>query len=64
LPTPSAQATWPIETPIAWMGPPSGLRHGVHSYAAEDYALSEDEIREQFSDYLDRFDLWPEGQVG
>jgi len=37
-------------------------RHGEHRYAASDYGLSEDEIREQFGDYCDRFDLWPEGK--
>ncbi|MCB2073550.1 MAG: sulfotransferase [Novosphingobium sp.] len=33
--------------------------HGAHSYRATDFGLTEDEIREQFGDYLDRFDLWP-----
>jgi hypothetical protein len=33
--------------------------HGVHRYTADEYGLSEDEIRERFGDYVDRFDLRP-----
>jgi hypothetical protein len=33
------------------------LSHGQHHYAAADFGLSEDGIRERFGDYLDRFDL-------
>lgn len=33
--------------------------HGDHPYAATDFGLSEAEIREQFGDYIDRFDLRP-----
>ncbi|MDG2004804.1 MAG: sulfotransferase, partial [Novosphingobium sp.] len=39
-------------------------RHGEHRYLASDYGLTEDEIREQFSDYCDSFDLWPAGVSG
>jgi len=35
--------------------------HGAHSYSASAYGISEGEIREQFADYMDRFDLWPRG---
>jgi hypothetical protein len=31
--------------------------HGAHRYAATDYGLTEGEIREQFGDYVERFDL-------
>jgi hypothetical protein len=33
--------------------------HGSHRYNASDFGLTEDEIREQFGDYIDRFDLRP-----
>jgi hypothetical protein len=33
--------------------------HGSHRYAASDFGLSEDEIRAQFGDYIDRFNLRP-----
>jgi len=33
--------------------------HGEHSYTAEQFGVSEDEIREQFGAYVDRFDLRP-----
>jgi hypothetical protein len=33
--------------------------HGAHRYAASDFGISEDEIREQFGTYMDRFDLRP-----
>lgn len=35
------------------------LAHGVHHYKAADYGLSEGEIREQFGNYIDMFDLRP-----
>ncbi|MEZ5736435.1 MAG: sulfotransferase [Novosphingobium sp.] len=35
-------------------------RHGTHRYKAGDFGITEDEIRESFADYMDRFDLWPE----
>ncbi len=35
------------------------LSHGVHRYNVADFGLSEDEIRERFGDYIDRFDLAP-----
>lgn len=31
--------------------------HGEHRYTAEEYGTSRDEIREAFSDYIERFDL-------
>jgi len=31
--------------------------HGSHEYTAEEYGLTEQEIREEFSDYCERFDL-------
>jgi hypothetical protein len=33
--------------------------HGQHSYAVADFGLTEDEIRERFGDYVDRFGLAP-----
>ena len=35
------------------------LSHGVHHYSVADFGLTEDEIRERFGDYIDRFDLAP-----
>ncbi len=35
------------------------LSHGVHQYSVADFGLTEDEIRERFGDYIDRFDLAP-----
>jgi hypothetical protein len=32
-------------------------QHGVHHYKVADFGLTEDEIRERFGDYIDRFDL-------
>lgn len=37
-------------------GPPESVP-GAHRYRATDFGMTEDEIREQFGDYLDRFDL-------
>ncbi len=33
------------------------LQHGVHRYDIADYGLSENEVRERFGDYVQRFDL-------
>lgn len=33
------------------------LQHGVHRYNIEDYAMREDEVREAFGNYVQRFDL-------
>jgi hypothetical protein len=33
--------------------------HGAHSYAATDFGLTEEEIREQFGPYIDQFDFRP-----
>lgn len=33
------------------------LAHGVHRYAIEDYGMTEDEAREPFRDYVERYDL-------
>lgn len=33
--------------------------HGIHRHTATDFGLTEDEIREQFGAYIDRFDLRP-----
>jgi hypothetical protein len=33
------------------------LSHGTHNYNVADFGLTEDEIREAFGDYVDRFDL-------
>ena len=33
------------------------LQHGVHSYNISDYGMSEDEAREPFRDYIERYDL-------
>lgn len=35
------------------------LSHGVHRYDVADFGLGEEEIRERFGDYIDRFDLAP-----
>ena len=34
-------------------------QHGAHKYNVADFGMSEDEIRERFSDYIERFDLAP-----
>jgi Sulfotransferase family len=34
-------------------------QHGVHRYHVADFGLTEDEIRERFGDYIERFDLAP-----
>lgn len=33
------------------------LAHGVHRYDIADYGMSEDEVREVFGDYVERYDL-------
>jgi hypothetical protein len=33
------------------------LQHGVHRYNIADYGMSEDEVREVFGDYIQRYDL-------
>jgi hypothetical protein len=33
------------------------LQHGVHRYAIADYGMTEEQVREPFSDYIKRFDL-------
>jgi len=33
------------------------LQHGVHRYDVADFGMSKEEIRERFSDYVERFDL-------
>ena len=33
------------------------LQHGVHRYDIADYGMSEDEVREVFGDYVQRYDL-------
>jgi hypothetical protein len=33
------------------------LSHGTHRYAAIDFGLTDDSIRERFGNYMDRFDL-------
>ena len=33
------------------------LQHGVHSYDLADYGMSAERVREQYGDYIDRFDL-------
>jgi len=33
------------------------LKHGVHRYDIADFGLTEDEVRERFGDYVQRFDL-------
>jgi hypothetical protein len=35
------------------------LSHGTHRYDVADFGLTEEEIRESFGDYVDRFDLVP-----
>ncbi len=35
------------------------LAHGVHRYAAADFGLAEEQIREMFASYMDNFDLRP-----
>jgi hypothetical protein len=37
------------------------LAHGEHRYHVSDFDQTEDEIRERFGDYVDRFDLRPKG---
>ncbi len=37
------------------------LAHGVHRYDIADFGMSEDEVREQFGDYIQRFDLVEKG---
>jgi hypothetical protein len=38
-------------------------RHGKHQYDIADFGLTEDEIRECFGTYVERFDLRPEPSV-
>ena len=33
------------------------LQHGKHSYTISDYGMTEEEAREPFGDYIERFDL-------
>lgn len=33
------------------------LKHGVHRYAITDYGMTEDQAREPFRDYIERYDL-------
>ena len=33
------------------------LQHGVHRYSIADYGMTEEEAREPFGDYIERFDL-------
>ena len=33
------------------------LQHGVHRYDLADFGMTEDEVREQYGDYVDRYDL-------
>jgi hypothetical protein len=33
--------------------------HGQHRYDIADFGLSEDEVRERFGSYVDRYDLRP-----
>jgi hypothetical protein len=33
------------------------LAHGAHRYDIADYGMSEDEVREVFGDYVERYDL-------
>jgi len=33
--------------------------HGVHRYDVADFGITEDEIRQRFGAYVDRFDLGP-----
>ena len=33
------------------------LQHGVHRYSITDYGMTEEEAREPFGDYIQRFDL-------
>jgi hypothetical protein len=35
-------------------------QHGAHRYNVADFGMSEDEIRERFGDYIERFDLAPQ----
>jgi hypothetical protein len=39
------------------------LSHGVHRYNVADFGVTEDEIREYFGPYLDRFDLRPRASI-
>lgn len=36
-------------------------QHGAHRYDATDFGITEEEIRDQFTDYIERFDLAPRG---
>jgi hypothetical protein len=33
------------------------LQHGVHRYDLADFGMSAEEVREQYGDYIDRYDL-------
>jgi len=33
------------------------LQHGVHRYKITDYGMTEEQAREPFGDYIERFDL-------
>jgi hypothetical protein len=33
------------------------LQHGVHRYDLADFGMSADEVREQYGDYITRYDL-------
>jgi hypothetical protein len=33
------------------------LAHGVHRYDLADYGMTAEQIREQYGDYIDRYDL-------
>jgi hypothetical protein len=50
--TPDAQAKV-----AAWIGDNRKGKHGKHQYLLADYGLHEDEVREAFAAYMDRFDV-------
>ena len=37
-------------------------KHGVHTYAPEDFSLVPEQVRADFADYIDRFELTPESR--
>lgn len=59
-----AQAKLPVAGPLArnagleaWLATQGQHRHGVHRYAAADFGLDVQRLRERFADYRERFDL-------
>lgn len=43
-----------------WAGEHVRGEHGTHEYSLAEYGLTEDQVRERFGSYLDRFDVAPQ----